>query len=118
MKAILRELNETISARGSLVVARDGMLIASDVRDNTDIDRLAALGASIVTNVGASLANSGWSGFKNVEIAAENGKVILSEAGQTYLLVLVGARLEVGVGSIEIQSAANRLARAAHLAAS
>lgn len=116
MKSILRELNDTISARGSMVVAQDGMLIAAEVCDDTNIDRLAALGASIVTNVGESLQVSGWNGFKNVEIAAEQGKVILAEAGPTYLLVLVGARLEVGVGSIEIQSAANRLARAADLA--
>lgn len=118
MKDILNDLNDTISARGSLVVARDGMLVAAAVCDGTDVDRLAALGAAIVTNVGESLRASGFAGFTNVEIAAENGKVILAEAGPTYLLVLVGARLEIGPGSIEIQSAANRLTRAANLAAS
>lgn len=116
MKAILQELNETITARGSIVVARDGMLVASDVRDGVDVDRLSALGAAIVTEVGRSLDQSGLSNFTNVEIAAEQGKIILAEAGPTYLLVLVGARLEIGPGSIEIQSAATRLAREANLA--
>jgi predicted regulator of Ras-like GTPase activity (Roadblock/LC7/MglB family) len=116
MKAILHELNETISARGSLVVARDGMLVAAAVRDGVDVDRLSALGAAIVTEVGASLDRAGLTNFTNVEIAAEQGKVILAEAGPTYLVVLVGARLEIGPGSIEIQSAATRLAREADLA--
>ena len=116
MKAILKELNETISARGALVVARDGMLVAGEVREGIDVDRLAALGAAIVTEVGASLEKAGLPGFTNVEIAAEQGKVILAEAGPTYLVVLVGARLEIGPGSIEITSAASRLARAADLA--
>ena len=116
MKSILQELNETITARGSLVVARDGMLVAEAVKDGVDVDRLSALGAAIVTEVGQSLDAAGLVGFTNVEIAAEQGKIILAEAGPTYLLVLVGARLEIGPGSIEIQSAATRIAREAGLA--
>jgi predicted regulator of Ras-like GTPase activity (Roadblock/LC7/MglB family) len=115
MKDILRQLNETISARGALVVARDGMLVAADVRDGTDVDRLAALGAVIVTGVGQSLRASGMNGFTHVEVAAEHGKIVLAEAGPTYLLVLIGARLEIGPGSLEIRSAAQRVAKAAHL---
>lgn len=115
MKGILHDLNEKIRARGSLVVALDGVLVASDVREGIDQDRLAALGASIVTEVGASLRRGGLSDFTHLEIAAEHGKVILAEAGPTYLLVLVGARLEIGPGSIEIQSAAQRIIREATL---
>ena len=116
MKSILRDLNESISARGSLIVARDGMLVASDVREGIDLDRLAALGAAIVTEVGECLSRGGLSDFSHLEIAAEHGKLILAEAGPTYLLVLVGARLEIGPGSIEIQSAAQRISREATLA--
>jgi predicted regulator of Ras-like GTPase activity (Roadblock/LC7/MglB family) len=111
VKTILRDLNETIRARGSLIVARDGMLIASDVREGIDLERLAALGAAIVTEVGQCLERTGLSDFTHLEVAAEHGKVILAEAGQTYLLVLLGARLEIGPGSIEIQSAAQRVIR-------
>jgi len=117
MKSILAELNETISARGSIVVMRDGMLVASDVREGVDADRLAALGAAIVTEVGRTFEEEGSDSFSQIEIAAEQGKVILVEAGPTYLLVLLGARLEIGPGSIEIRSAANRIAREADLAA-
>ncbi len=116
MKDILHQLNETISARGSLVVARDGMLVAADVMDGVDVERLSALGAALVTEVGASLKSAGLTEFSHVEVAAEHGKILLAEAGPTYLMVLVGARLEIGPGSIEIQSAANRLARAANFA--
>ena len=117
MKAILAELNDTISARGSIVVMKDGMLVASDVREGVDVDRLAALGAAIVTEVGLTMAAADGKAFTQIEIAAEQGKVILVEAGPTYLLVLLGARLEIGPGSIEIRSAANRVAREADLAA-
>ena len=111
MKQVLRNLNETISARGAVLIAPDGMLIASDVAVGIDLDRLAALGASIVQEIGTSLAEAGLEGFSQIEIATEQGKLVLVEAGPTYLLVLLGARLEIGPGSIEIRSAANRVAR-------
>ena len=117
MKSILAELNETLTARGSLVVAPDGMLIASDVREGVDVERLSALGAAILTEIGATLQEAGLTKFRQIEVAAAQGKVIMVEAGPTYLLVLLGARLEIGPGSIEISSAANRIAREANLAA-
>jgi predicted regulator of Ras-like GTPase activity (Roadblock/LC7/MglB family) len=117
MKEILTHLNDTISARGSIVVAKDGMLITSEVREGVNAERLSALGAAIVNEIGRSLADAGLEGFGQIEVAAEHGKVILVEAGPTYLMVLLGARLEIGPGSLEIRSAAKRIARAAELAA-
>jgi predicted regulator of Ras-like GTPase activity (Roadblock/LC7/MglB family) len=117
VKAILTELNETISARGSIVVAPDGMVIASALREGVDLDRLSAMGAAILTGIGRSLRDANLAAMSHVEIAAEQGKVILVEAGPTYLLVLLGARLEIGPGSIEIRSAAQRIAKAAEFAA-
>jgi hypothetical protein len=118
MKTVLAELVETIGARGALVVAPDGMVIATQVKEGVDVDRLAALGASIVTGVGRRLGSAGLPGFTQLEVAAEQGKLILVEAGPTFLLVLLGARLELGPSSIEIRSAAQRIARDAQLAAS
>lgn len=117
MKNILIELNETISGRGSIVLSNDGLLIASAVREGVDVERLSALGAEIVREIGQSLRAAGLDAFTQVEVAAEQGKVILVQAGPTYLLVLLGARLEIGPGSIEIRSAAHRIEREAELVA-
>lgn len=116
MQEVLHTLNDTISARGSIVLAPDGMRVASDVREGVDEDRLAALGAAVVIEIGETLKDAGYERFAQIEIATEQGKVILVEAGPTYLLVLLGARLEIGPGSIEIRSAAQRVAKAADLA--
>ena len=117
MKNILAELNDTISGRGSIVLSNDGLLVASAVNDDVDVERLSALGAEIVREIGRSLRDAGLDAFTQVEIAAEQGKVILVQAGPTYLLVLLGARLEIGPGSIEIRSAAGRIEREAELVA-
>ena len=116
MKPILVELNETLGARGSLVVSRDGLLIASAVGPDAQVERLAAMGAGILSDVGRSLAAAGMAEFTQCEVAAEQGKVILVAAGPAYLLVLVGPRIEIGPGSVEIRSAARLVAKAAELA--
>ena len=46
---------------------------------------------------------------------AEQGKVILVAAGPAYLLVLLGARIEIGPGSMEIRSAARYIEKQAEL---
>jgi len=116
VKHILEELNATLCAHGSLIVSKDGLLIAAAVA-NVQVDRLAAMGAAILSDVRRSLAAAGMSEFTQCEVAAEQGKVILVAAGPTYLLVLVGARVEIGPGSMEIRSAARQVAKAAEFAA-
>jgi len=116
VKHILEELNATLGAHGSLIVSKDGLLIAAAVA-NVQVDRLAAMGAAILSDVRRSLAAAGMSEFTQCEVAAEQGKVILVAAGPTYLLVLVGARVEIGPGSMEIRSAARQVAKAAEFAA-
>jgi predicted regulator of Ras-like GTPase activity (Roadblock/LC7/MglB family) len=113
VKSILAELNATIGARGSLIVTTDGLLIAADVREGCEAERLAAMGAAILSDVGKGLASAGMDAFTQCEVVAERGKVILVAAGPAYLLVLVGPRIELGPGSVEIRSAARRVAKAA-----
>jgi predicted regulator of Ras-like GTPase activity (Roadblock/LC7/MglB family) len=116
VKAILAALNETLGAKGSLIVSRDGLLIVAEVRPEVHVDRLAAMGAAILSDVRKSLATEGTTEFAHCEVAAEQGKVVLVAAGPVYLLVLVGARIEIGPGSVEIRSAARHVAKAAQLA--
>jgi uncharacterized protein len=113
MKAILKSLNETLNARGSLIVSKDGLLIAAEVGPDAQVDRLAAMGAAILSDVRKSLADAGMSEFTQCEVAAEQGKVVLMAAGPAYLLVLTGPRIEMGPAIVEIRSAARQVAKAA-----
>ena len=116
MKSILVELAAVLGARGAMVVSRDGLPVCSVVGPDAQVDRLAARGAAILSDVRRSLVAAGMAEFTQCEVAAEQGKVILVAAGPVYLLVLVGPRIEIGPGSVEIRSAARQVARAAELA--
>ena len=53
MKHILAELNETLGARGSLIVSKDGLLIAADVRPEVHVDRLVSTEPDLAWDVAA-----------------------------------------------------------------
>jgi predicted regulator of Ras-like GTPase activity (Roadblock/LC7/MglB family) len=115
VKRILTSLVETLAARGAMVVSRDGLPIVSVVGEDAQVDRLAAMGAAILSDVKRSLDAAGMADFTQCEVAAEQGKVILVAAGPVYLLVLTGPRIEIGPGSVEIRSAACQVEKAAQL---
>lgn len=115
MKRIVAALVETLCARGAMVVSRDGLPVVSVVGKDVQVDRLAAMGAAILSDVKRSLEAAGMADFTQCEVAAEQGKVILVAAGPVYLLVLTGPRIEIGPGSVEIRSAARQVERAAQL---
>ena len=116
MRSILSELTSVLVARGAMVVSRDGLPVCSVVAPDTQVDRLAAMGASILSDVKRSLDAAGMGDFTQCEVAAEQGKVILVAAGPVYLLVVTGPRIEIGPGSVEIRSAARQIEKAAELA--
>lgn len=116
MKDIVTGLVETLGARGAMVVSSDGLPVLSVVGKDAQVDRLAAMGAAILSDVRKSLDAAGMADFSQCEVAAEQGKVILVAAGPLYLLVLTGPRMELGAGSVEIKSAARLVERAAELA--
>jgi predicted regulator of Ras-like GTPase activity (Roadblock/LC7/MglB family) len=113
VKRIVTDLVETLSARGAMVFSRDGLPIVSVVGKDAQVDRLAAMGAAILSDVKRSLDEAGMADFTQCEVAAEQGKVILVAAGPVYLLVLTGPRIEIGPGSVEIRSAARQVEKAA-----
>lgn len=113
MRRIVTGLVETLGARGAMVFSRDGLPIVSVVGKDAQVDRLAAMGAAILSDVKRSLDAAGMADFAQCEVAAEQGKVILVAAGPVYLLVLTGPRIELGPGSVEIRSAALQVEKAA-----
>lgn len=115
MREIVIDLVDTLNARAALIVAKDGMVVACEAREGLNSERLAALSAAVITELTQALAREGMDGFTKIELAAERGKLIVVEAGPTYILVLVGARMEIGPDSIEILSAAHRVVKEAGL---
>lgn len=90
LKPILKKLNSISNdIEASAVMSRDGINIASVMRDDVDPDRLGAMCASLLS-LGDKTANELQRGkLKQVLIEGENGCVLIVQIGERAVLAIV-----------------------------
>ena len=58
MRRILKHLNEAVGVKGSLVLTKDGMVIASHLSGQLEEDVVAAMAANVILATTKTLARS------------------------------------------------------------
>jgi predicted regulator of Ras-like GTPase activity (Roadblock/LC7/MglB family) len=109
MRAILRNLTRVSGVQGSVLVDRDGMVILSEMDADLDGERVGAMAAAIVATVEDSLAKVDRGPLVHLQMDAEEGKIIVEEAGKALLVVLTEKSVNIGLIRIEIKAAADKL---------
>ncbi len=109
MYEVLEELNKTSGITGSMLVASDGIVIASDLDSSNEEETVGALAASIAAVVRKSMDKLGREEFSQVTIEAERGKMFLADAGVGMLVVTAENRANIGLVRLEINQAVTRL---------
>jgi len=109
MRTILRNLTRVSGVQGSVLVDRDGMVILSDLEADVDHERVGAMAAAIVATVEDSLDKVGRGPLTHLQMDAEEGKILVQEAGKALLVVLSEKAVNIGLIRIEIKTAADRL---------
>ena len=87
MKAILQELNTVVGIKGSMVIAVDGMLIASAFSGIED-ETAAALASRIILTTQQSLGRLGFGDVSQLVLTSTHGKIVLVSAGNSFLMVM------------------------------
>ena len=87
MYQVLNELNRTPGITGSMVVGKDGIVIAADLEENLEGDTVGALAASITSNIQKSLERMQASNLSQVTIEAENAKLFFTDSEVGVLVV-------------------------------
>jgi hypothetical protein len=111
MQDVLESLTQVSGVRGSLLVGRDGMIIASDLPQEISDDRVAAVTGAIAATVQDSLAKLDRGPLMHAQIDAEDGKVFLQEAGRGLLVVLAQREVNTGLIRLEMKAAVDELRR-------
>jgi len=111
VKEILAELNKVKGIMGSMVVAADGMVIASDVAVQTPDEVLGAMAASIATTITKSLERMNHGKLHQAMLDATEGKIFISDVGMGFLVVVTDKDVNVGLIRVEMRSASDRLRR-------
>lgn len=109
MHEILEELNKTSGVNGSMIVGKDGIVIATNLRTQLKDEEVGALAASIISTVQKSMSRLSNDALKQVTVEASNGKLFLTDAGIGILAVTTDPQVNVGLIRLEVKNAAEKV---------
>lgn len=110
MRSILSQLNKTQGVWGSLIVGRDGLVIASDFSVDAEEASMGAIASQILAALDSALKRIDMGSFKRFLIGGSDNKLALIDAGQTILIVLMRRDVNMGLANVEIKQAADAIA--------
>ncbi|HYG73767.1 MAG TPA: roadblock/LC7 domain-containing protein [Planctomycetota bacterium] len=106
MREILGKLNKVNGIRGSMVVNRDGIVVASDFSVDADEAGMGAVTSSILAALDGALKRINMGKFTRFIITGSENKIAVISAGQAVLLVLLQTDVNMGLVNVEIKEAA------------
>ncbi len=111
MDEALRDLIRVPGVLGALVATTDGIVVTSRLDTGLDEDAAAALVSSLLACTTALLGNCGQPRASRLVLRASRGKIIVTDLGHSYLVVVIDRDLDLSQGLVEIESAARELRR-------
>lgn len=108
MKAILQELNSMVGIKGSMVVALDGMVIASELK-GIEEETAAAMASRMILTTKRGLDKLSFGDISQLVLTSTHGKIVLVNAGNAFLMVLADMNISLEHTLIEILSAARKI---------
>jgi uncharacterized protein len=115
VKEILEQLNRSVGINGSAVITRDGIPVISVIPAQTDEDKMAAIGASLIRAAVRGLGQLAGHEVQSVCLEASRGDILLVNAGSVFLVVVIDPNINLDSTMLDIKSAASRLQRAVSL---
>jgi hypothetical protein len=109
MYQVLEELNKTSGITGSMIVGKDGIVIAADLDTSFEEETVGALAASITSNIQKSMDRLQQAPLAQVTIEAKSGKLFFSEAKIGLLVVTAEDDVNIGLIRLEIKNAVNKI---------
>jgi len=109
VRSILKRLNEVVGVKGSLIVARDGIVIASHLHKSLSEDLVAAMASNVILRVTRALEAHRMRRFDRITLVATHGKMVFADTGPAFLVVVMDRNVDLGPVGIEVESAAMRI---------
>jgi predicted regulator of Ras-like GTPase activity (Roadblock/LC7/MglB family) len=89
MDKILKDLNSSTGAKGSVVVTHDGMVVAGDIHWEVEKDVVGALSSFLVMATDRCLQQGKMGKLNRMTMIATHGKLIIVSLQGYFLVVLV-----------------------------
>ena len=113
IEQILKRLENAPGLEGSALVSSDGFMLASSLPPDISEDRVAAMGAAMVSVAERVNKELGRGRFELAIISGGDGYTLATEVGvDAILIVLASKTAKLGLVFYEVRRAAEDLARA------
>ncbi|MCK6472519.1 MAG: roadblock/LC7 domain-containing protein [Planctomycetes bacterium] len=110
MQSILAKLNKTQGVRGSMVVNRDGIVVAADFSVDLDETGIGAVASSILAALEGAVKRIKIGKLKRFVITGNENKVAMVDTGPTILLVILDREANMGLLNVELNEAVAEVA--------
>ncbi len=112
MRRIVEDLIRIDGVIGSLLVGRDGLVVASTLMDDEDAEVLGARAAAVFGEIDKATSILGVGKLVDSIIDAEQGSILLLESRDLILVVLTQRMVNLGLVKMEMRRAAKRVGEA------
>ncbi len=109
MRQVLLDLNKEIGVKGSMVLTRDGIMVAAEIPPPLNSDQVAAIASNTIQRVNASLRDIGAREFSKFLFNSTYGKMIFTETGDAYLVVVLDKHINIDFTMLAVSSAARKI---------
>ena len=108
-REILAGLSNVASIRGGLLVTPDGLVITADLPPRTQVEALAALGATLGRELELGAGRLGRGAFRMALFVADNGTLFIGSSRVGFLILLGDRNADVSSVRMALARALDRL---------
>ena len=112
MRRIVEDLIRVEGVIGSLLVGKDGLVVASTLLDEEDAEILGAMSAAVFGEIDKATRRIGVGSLVDSIIDAKDGSILLLEAKELILVVITQRIVNFGLVKMEMRRAAKRISEA------
>jgi len=109
MKEILNEINDIPGVRGSIVLDKDGLVIASNIMSGLEERTISAMVANIFHEIARALSAGEGDNLSGVQLLAEDGNILFMCTAECILTVITEPGANIGLVSIKMKASLARL---------
>lgn len=112
MRKIVEDLIRVDGVIGSLLVGKDGLVVASTLLDEEDAEILGAMSAAVFGEIDKATKRIGVGTLLDSIIDADQGSILMLESRELILVVITQRMVNLGLVKMEMRRASKRIGEA------
>ena len=109
MYEILGRVNKIRGVRGSLVMGKDGIVVASDIAADVRDESVAAVASQVLGSLQGALKRMALGAFSRFVVTGSKGRIVMLDAGAALLIVLLEPDVNMGLVTVELRHARDQV---------